>query len=50
MTIFTGRIEHNDDGTTTFRERDGRILARGKVIPLNAAAREQDRKRAERGE
>lgn len=45
MTVFNGSVRHNEDGTTTFINPDGSVLSHGHVIPMNEAARRQDRAR-----
>ena len=49
MTVFMDKVVHNEDGTTTFINPDGSVLAHGHTVPMNAAAVRQDRARKARG-
>ena len=46
MTIFNGKMIDNPDGTTTFVWPDGSVMAHGKVVPMNMAARQAHMKKA----
>jgi hypothetical protein len=37
---FTGKVTENADGTTTFFNPDGSVLAHGVLVPMNSAAKQ----------
>jgi hypothetical protein len=37
---FTGEVKRNADGTTTFFNPDGSVMAHGVLVPMNNAAKQ----------